>query len=87
MCYTPPAGRYGGSDSEHAAYLAGHSAGWGHANYVDGYGSAETVEQAAQPFAAGRYPAGSAEHARALEGFTDGAAAYHEPCADCGETD
>lgn len=77
--YTPPVGRYGTTDAEHSAYLAGHSAGWSHANFVAAYGSdGVTTEQAAQRFASdGRYT-DEAARSRAVEGFIDGAEAFDE---------
>lgn len=77
--YTPPAGRYGTTDAEHSAYLAGHSAGWSHANFAAAYRPDDgTTEQAAQRFAdGGRYPDGAAR-SRAVEGFVDGAEAFDE---------
>ena len=84
MCYTPPAGRYGTTDAEHNAYMAAHSAGWRHANFANAYGAyGETVEQVAARWAEA-YPEWAS---RAAEGFTDGAEAFEQPCADCGESE
>lgn len=81
MTYEPPAEKYESTPDSQAAYDAGHRAGWMHADREANSstldpGRLRRLSDVAELWAGDHYAEGSRRYLRAVEGFTDGAAAF-----------